>query len=285
VVDAPRPGYAIPLDVHVVAPRPYARVTGEAAFRRLSGRSVLLSASSARLRRLGRGDRLALADGRTVTVAGVVADSLARDAEVVVAQAAVPRAARRQTAVVVATHDPAAVADAVPDDRLTRVATVDPRSTATSGTVIRPVTVKRRFGEFAVRLPYGEDWFDIDPGWRRRNVVTRDVPILRAITCHRRFITPLRRALARLERRGLARLVDPSDFAGCYAPRRIPGSGSLSLHAWGLAIDLNASENPQGSEPRQDRRLVRAFEREGFTWGGRWPTAPDGMHFELHGDP
>jgi hypothetical protein len=28
---------------------------------------------------------------------------------------------------------------------------------------------------------------------------------------------------------------------------------------------------------------VRAFEREGFTWGGRWPTAPDGMHFELHG--
>ena len=29
---------------------------------------------------------------------------------------------------------------------------------------------------------------------------------------------------------------------------------------------------------------MRAFEREGFTWGGRWPTAPDGMHFELHGD-
>ena len=74
-------------------------------------------------------------------------------------------------------------------------------------------------------------------------------------------------------------------LAGCFAPRRIPATGSLSLHAWGLAVDINASKNPQGSEPRQDRRVVRAFEREGFTWGGRWPTAPDGMHFELHGDP
>jgi hypothetical protein len=108
------------------------------------------------------------------------------------------------------------------------------------------------------------------------------VPIIGAVTCHRAFIPPLRRALGRLERRGLERLVDPSDYAGCYAPRRIPASGSLSLHAWGLAIDLNASQNPQGDRPRQDPRLVRAFEREGFTWGGRWPTAPDGMHFELH---
>ena len=54
-------------------------------------------------------------------------------------------------------------------------------------------------------------------------------------------------------------------------------------HAWGLAADINASANPQGSTPRQDRRVVRAFERTGFTWGGVWPTAPDGMHFEWHG--
>jgi hypothetical protein len=35
---------------------------------------------------------------------------------------------------------------------------------------------------------------------------------------------------------------------------------------------------------RQDHRLVRAMERAGFTWGGRWPTAPDPMHFELQGN-
>jgi D-alanyl-D-alanine carboxypeptidase len=285
VVDAPPSGYAVPLDVFVVDPRAYARVSGEAAFRRLRGGRVLLSESSARVRGgLDRGDRMTLAGGRTVTVAGVVADGVARDAELVAAAADVPRAQRRQTAAIVATDDPAAVADAVPDDRLTRVGVLDPGSTATGGGVIRSVAVKERFGEFAVRLPYGEDWIGIDPAWQRRNIVTRTVPILGSVTCHRALIAPLRRALGRLQRQRLARLVDPGDYAGCFAPRRIPGSGSLSLHAWGLAVDINASANPQGSEPRQDPRVVSAFEREGFTWGGRWPTAPDGMHFELHED-
>jgi len=284
VAGAVRAGYAVPLDTYVVDPRAYARVTGEPAFRRLRSGRVLLSASSARLRGLGRGGRMMLVGGRTVTVAGVVPDAVARDAEVVAAAADVPRAERRQTAVVVATRDPRAVADAVPDDRLTRVASLRPRPRSTRGGIVRALAVKRRFGEFAVRLPYGEDWIEIDPAWRQRAIVTRRVPILGAVTCHRELFGPLRRALGRLERQNLARLVDPGDYAGCHAPRRIPGSGSLSLHAWGLAVDINASENPQGAEPRLDRRVVRAFEREGFTWGGRWPTAPDGMHFELHGD-
>src|SRR5688572_25468228 len=77
-VDAPRAGYAVPLDVHVVAPPAYARVTEDAAFRRLRAGRVLLSESSARLRRLGRGARLELAGGRRVTVAGVVPDGAAR---------------------------------------------------------------------------------------------------------------------------------------------------------------------------------------------------------------
>jgi hypothetical protein len=55
---------------------------------------------------------------------------------------------------------------------------------------------------------------------------------------------------------------------------------SIAHHAWGSAIDLNASANPQGLPPHQDRRLVSIFERWGFTWGGRW-LVPDGMHFEL----
>ena len=114
--------------------------------------------------------------------------------------------------------------------------------------------------------------------------MSRRVPILGSVTCHRRMIPALRSALGELARRGLARLVDAGDYAGCYAPRRIPGSGSRSLHAWGLAVDLNASRNPQGSKPHQDLRLVHVMERHGFWWGGRWPTVPDPMHFEFHGD-
>jgi hypothetical protein len=286
VVDAPRRGYAFPLDTFVIDPRAYAQVTGDAAFRALRGGRVLLSDASARLRHLRTGDRMTLTGGRTVAVGGVVPDDVARGAELVAATADVPRGQRRATALVVATRDPDAVADAVPDDRLTRVGRLDarPDSATTAGSITRPVQLKHNFGEFAVKLPYGANWIDIDPGWVRRNIVTRSVPILGAVTCHRAMIAPLRRALGRLHRQGLARLVDRGDYAGCFAARRIADSGSLSLHAWGLAVDMNASENPQGSTPRQDRRVVRAFERVGFTWGGRWPTAPDGMHFEWHGD-
>jgi hypothetical protein len=287
VVDAPRAGYAIPLDTYVVDPRAYARVTGDAAFANLRGGRVLLSDASAQLRDLTAGDRMTIAGGRTVTVSGLVGEGIARGAELVVSAADVPRSQRRATAVVIATTDPAAVEDAVPDDPRTRVGRLDtsPDSATTAGSITRPVELKARFGEFAVRLPYGADWIDIDPSWVRRTIVTRSVPILGRVTCHRAMIAPLRRALGDLQRRRLARLVDPGDYAGCWAARRIPDSGSLSLHAWGLAVDINASENPQGAKPKQDRRVVRAFEDAGFTWGGRWPTAPDGMHFELHGEP
>ena len=286
VVDAPRRGYAIPLDTYVVDPRAYARVTGDDALGRLRAGRVLLPEASARLRGLHVGDRMTFTGGRTVVVGGIVADGVGRGAEVIAATADVPRARRHATAVVVATRDPAAVARAVPDERGTHVGRLGarPDSATTAGSITHPVELKQRFGEFAVHLPYGADWIDIDPRWTRRNIVTRSVPILGAVTCHRAMIAPLRRALDRLRRQGLARLVDRADYAGCFAARRIPGSGSLSLHAWGLAADINASANPQGSTPRQDPRVVRAFERTGFTWGGVWPTAPDGMHFEWHGD-
>ena len=286
VVDAPRRGYAFPLDTFVVDPRAYARVTGDAAFRGLRGGRVLLSNASARLRGLKGGDRMTLTGGRRVVVGGVVPDDVARGAELVASTADVPRAQRRGTALVVATRYPEAVAGVFPDGPLTHVGRLDarPDSATTAGSITRPVQLKHNFGEFAVQLPYGANWIDIDPGWVRRNIVTRSVPILGAVTCHRAMIAPLRRALGRLQRQGLARLVDRGDYAGCFAARRIAGSGSLSLHAWGLAVDIDAGQNPQGSRPRQDSRVVRAFESVGFTWGGRWPTAPDGMHFEWHGD-
>ena len=285
VVDAPARGYAIPLDTFVVDRRAYARVVGGDGLAGLRAGHVLLSRSSARVRRLGVGDQMTLTGGRTVRIAGIVADHVGRGAEVIAAAADVPRARRHATAVVLATRDRAAVARAVSDGGRTIVGPLDarPDSATTAGSVTHAAELKRRFGEFAVRLPYGVDWIDIDPGWVRREIVTRTVPILGAVTCHRAMIAPLRRALGSLQRQGLARLVDRGDYAGCFAARRIPGSGSLSLHAWGLAADINASRNPQGSRPKQDPRLVRAFVRAGFSWGGRWPTAPDGMHFEWHG--
>jgi hypothetical protein len=288
-VDRAPAGYAFPLDALVVAPRAFARVLPEearGAFRRLRPGRALLSEGSASLRRLEAGDRLVLAGGRTLRVAAVVDDDLVRGSEVVLGprDGAGGRPGTRQ--LLVATERPGALARTLPRGagrRLSAFGTPSGGGPSTGG-IVRPLELKAEFGEFAVRLPYGEDWISIDPRWLRRNVVSRSVPILGTVTCHRRLIGPLRRALGTLRRRGLARVVDPGDYAGCFAPRRIPASGSLSLHAWGLAIDINAAANPQFADSRQDRRLVRAMEEAGFTWGGRWPTAPDPMHFELQGD-
>jgi hypothetical protein len=280
-VDAAPAGYAFPLDVLVIRPRAHARVLRERGFRALRRGTALLSESSARLRRLRKGDRLELDGGWRLRVAGVVGDDLVRSAELVVRDGG-GRAGTRQ--LLVATTRPGALARALPrDGARRRITSLGSAPSMLPGGIARPVELKARFGEFAVRLPYADDWIGIDPAWLRRNIVSRSVPILGTVTCHRRLIGPLRRALGRLARRRLARVVDPGDYAGCFAPRRIPQSGSLSLHAWGLAIDVNAAANPQFARSRQDPRLVRAMERAGFTWGGRWPTAPDPMHFELQG--
>ena len=284
VVDAAPTGYAFPLDVLVVRPRAYAEVLprAAAALRRLRPGTALLSRTSARLRRLGAGDRLTLVGGRTLRVADIVDDELVRAAEVVLHRSDARGPPSRGAQLLVATTNPRRIADALPADDATHVRRFSPNVGPSRARIARPAEVKARFGEFAVRLPYGRDRIGIDPRWLRRNIVTRLVPILGAVTCHRRFIPPLRRALAELERRGLSRLVDRGDYAGCYAPRRIPSSGSLSLHAWGVAVDLNARANPPLRASAQDPRLVRAMEEAGLTWGGRWPTAPDPMHFELH---
>ncbi|MGH3431465.1 MAG: M15 family metallopeptidase, partial [Thermocrispum sp.] len=54
----------------------------------------------------------------------------------------------------------------------------------------------------------------------------------------------------------------------------------LSLHTWGIAIDLNVAGNQRGTAGEIDREVVRIFTRWGFAWGGDWSWT-DPMHFEL----
>lgn len=122
----------------------------------------------------------------------------------------------------------------------------------------------------------------IDQAWEDAHIVRAEVPILGEVRCHRLMIPQLRAALAALVDRGLADLLDPDDYGGCYLPRHIDWNpaASLSMHAWGIAIDVNVSTNWLGEDPQLDPRVVEVFEDHGFAWGGRW-TRPDGMHFEL----
>lgn len=87
--------------------------------------------------------------------------------------------------------------------------------------------------------------------------------------------------------------------AGGYVWRRISGSGNRSLHSFGIAIDLIPHDyRGQQAYWRWSRNLVekwweipykeryfppqaviQAFEKNGFTWGGKWFFF-DQIHFE-----
>ena len=125
-------------------------------------------------------------------------------------------------------------------------------------------------------------FIDPDPAWVASNIATGTVPILGGVRCHRLMIPQLSAALSEVVDAGLAKEIRPNDYAGCYVPRfidRDPRRG-LSMHAFGLAVDLNVSSNALGTRGDMHPDVVRIFQEWGFTWGGFW-SRPDPMHFEL----
>ena len=96
-----------------------------------------------------------------------------------------------------------------------------------------------------------------------------------------------------------------ADNTSAFNCRLVEGTRSWSMHAYGLAIDVNPVENPyisgaRVSPPagsryldRTSRRrgmavdggvLVEAFASVGWKWGGHWRGAADYQHFSTTGD-
>ncbi len=143
--------------------------------------------------------------------------------------------------------------------------------------------------------------------WRKTNIVDIQIPQLRfatgfsgAVTCHKVVAPHLKALFARWEELDLLHLV--RDFDGMFSPRYIrdrspspDGHGikrsvdveSLSNHAFGSAMDINADDNPFTEEPALCpmrgcvRELVAPANEIGFYWGGHFSSPQDGMHFEF----
>jgi hypothetical protein len=142
-------------------------------------------------------------------------------------------------------------------------------------------TVAAAVGTFTYRW-FADGTVRPEPSWVAANIRTETVPILGSVTCHRVMLPQLRAALREVVARGLAGEVDPGEYGGCYVPRfiaRDPSRG-LSLHTWGIAVDLNVPGNQRGTVGAIDRDVVSIFKRWGFAWGGDW-SYTDPMHFEL----
>lgn len=136
-------------------------------------------------------------------------------------------------------------------------------------------------GTMSFRILKG-GYIDPDPAWEAANIVRGEVPIIGTVTCHRLLYPQLYRAMEEVVEQGLSHLIDPAEYGGCYVPRFIDRNPDkpLSMHAFGLAFDINVSTNHLGTRGDMDPRIVEILERWGFEWGGRWER-PDPMHFEL----
>jgi len=144
--------------------------------------------------------------------------------------------------------------------------------------VLPNALVKEMFGDFQIKERDGV-WITTEPEWREENIQNKRMPILGITRCHRLMWEPLEGALNQILEEGLEGYLSIEEWrssGGCYAPRRISrfdAGGSISRHAWGIAIDINTKS---GYPPR----IIEIFNSWGFAWGGTW-TSPDEMHFEL----
>jgi hypothetical protein len=137
----------------------------------------------------------------------------------------------------------------------------------------------KAFGAFSYTY-FPDGTIQPDPAWVQANIVTATVPILGRVTCHRLMIPQLTGALAEVQREGLASTIHTYD--GCYVPRFIESNPThaISLHTWGIAIDIDASTNERGTKGTMDPRVVQIFKQWGFDWGGDW-SYTDPMHFQI----
>lgn len=120
--------------------------------------------------------------------------------------------------------------------------------------------------------------------WERRHMTIVDalpgLPTGKRLYVNKQIVAPLTDALA-----SCMALADGYKIRtiGCFAPRAKRGQpDSLSLHSYGIAVDINADANPMRAPMVRDipDGWVAAFEALGWTWGGRWRT-PDPMHFQF----
>ena len=150
----------------------------------------------------------------------------------------------------------------------------------------------------------GQKLDDADPVWKQANIVELhgkdaipEIPAKFYFKVHRLIEPYIREAFRR------AKLSAPSyvvERAGGFVFRHMRHDKDmpLSLHSWGIAVDIDANDNssetyapgrtpePWSAEwmkrwPRGlPRPFVEAFESCGFSWGGRWKGFADPMHFE-----
>lgn len=119
-----------------------------------------------------------------------------------------------------------------------------------------------------------------DPSFHCIEIYTPGKRKLKSFSCHVAMHPFLSKAFVNLKSNKI--LSELKEFGGCHSIRATRGANYWSAHSWGLAIDVNVSENGLGVEPTLSKKFVGSFKDAGFGWGGEYKRK-DGMHFTIAG--
>jgi hypothetical protein len=123
--------------------------------------------------------------------------------------------------------------------------------------------------------------------------INKIIPVLpNRIYCNKVIVEPLTNVLNDLVISGLYKEIKTYD--GCFNIRKSRGTNVISMHSFGIAIDMNAAWNPllRGVHPNKRSELRKEYvkwsekfldvwRRNGWDCGADWNTVLDGMHFEI----
>ncbi len=145
----------------------------------------------------------------------------------------------------------------------------------------------RMFGDIYVYIrPDGM----LDPKWEANNMVSAPIPFaiplswdpvkkVTSIYGHKKLAAIYTAVFTEIQNKGLADKI--TRYGGCYNFRAKRTSSKLSVHAWGIGLDLNPETNMQGTTGNMPDGVIKIFRAHGFIWGGDWTgKSKDPMHFQ-----
>lgn len=125
--------------------------------------------------------------------------------------------------------------------------------------------------------------------WVKKNIVLISLPILKPnsskyfkFQCHRKIKDNIIEIFTEFNDNKYD-MSYPIRLIGGFVPRHKYWNPkrSISIHSYGLALDINWDTNPVGKRGDIPDEVVELFKKHGWSWGGDWKQK-DSMHLEFY---
>lgn len=160
----------------------------------------------------------------------------------------------------------------------------------TINTIVQPVSPKGSYNTSEAICVFGNPTrptssYGLNQDWYKKNITTTTF-LGKKVQVHRMIIPYLEAASQEIIANGITYNI--YDIGGFNYRLKVGGS-TLSMHAFGSAIDINPDKNPfcYLSQPDCTTNIPSSFvnimTKWGFGWGGYWKNKKDWMHFQWEG--